>query len=30
MIWDCSNGSLVTCLLGHADAIFSMVIKTTS
>ena len=26
MIWDCSNGSLVTCLLGHSDAIFSMVI----
>ncbi|CAF1147681.1 unnamed protein product [Adineta steineri] len=24
MIWDCSNGSLVTCLLGHSDAIFSM------
>jgi transcription initiation factor TFIID subunit 5 len=25
MIWDCSNGTLVTCLLGHSDAIFSMV-----
>ena len=25
MIWDCSNGLLVTCLIGHADAIFSMV-----
>ncbi|CAF1919877.1 unnamed protein product [Rotaria magnacalcarata] len=24
MIWDCSNGSLVTCLLGHSDAVFSM------
>jgi transcription initiation factor TFIID subunit 5 len=27
MIWDCSNGSLVTCLLAHSDAIFSMVIS---
>lgn len=24
MIWDCNNGLLVTCLLAHADAIFSM------
>ena len=24
MIWDCTDGSLVTCLNAHADAIFSM------
>lgn len=25
MIWDCANGTLVTCFMGHSDAIFSMV-----